>query len=204
MNAVPAIGQGFDAHRFAEDPARQLWLAGLLWDGVGIEGDSDGDVAAHALIDALLSAAGMGDIGRLFGVGADAPGAGMHGCDMLRRTVDVLRSHGRMPSSASVVIIGNRPKIGRRREEAERALSDAVGCRVTVTATTTDHMGFTGRASAPTGDVIERNHADLSGYSPDSAGQRPHSPDSRASSSGISDDAATSRPWRSPRTASTT
>ena len=136
MNAVPAIGQGFDAHRFAEDPARQLWLAGLLWDGAGIEGDSDGDVAAHALIDALLSAAG---------VGADAPGAGMHGCDMLRRTVDVLRSHGRMPSSASVVIIGNRPKIGRRREEAERALSDAVGCRVTVTATTTDHMGFTGR-----------------------------------------------------------
>ena len=115
MNAVPAIGQGFDAHRFAEDPARQLWLAGLLWDGVGIEGDSDGDVAAHALIDALLSAAGMGDIGGLFGVGADAPGA------------------------------GNRPKIGRRREEAERALSDAVGCRVTVTATTTDHMGFTGR-----------------------------------------------------------
>ena len=69
----------------------------------------------------------------------------MHGCDMLRRTVDVLRSHGRMPSSASVVIIGNRPKIGRRREEAERALSDAVGCRGTVTATTTDHMGFTGR-----------------------------------------------------------
>ena len=125
MNAVPAIGQGFDAHRFAEDPARQLWLAGLLWDGVGIEGDSDGDVAAHALIDALLSAAGLGDIGGLFGVGADAPGAGMHGCDMLRRTVDVLRSHGRMPSSASVVIIGNRPKIGRRREEAERALSDA-------------------------------------------------------------------------------
>ena len=138
MNAVPAIGQGFDAHRFAEDPARQLWLAGLLWDGAGIEGDSDGDVAAHALIDALLSAAGLGDIGGLFGVGADAPGAGMHG-------VDVLRSHGRMPSSASVVIIGNRPKIGRRREEAERALSDAVGCRVTVTATTTDHMGFTGR-----------------------------------------------------------
>ena len=145
MNAVPAIGQGFDAHRFAEDPDRQLWLAGLLWDGVGIEGDSDGDVAAHALIDALLSAAGLGDIGGLFGVGADAPGAGMHGCAMLRRTVDVLRSHGRMPSSASVVIIGNRPKIGRRREEAERALSDAVGCRVTVTATTTDHMGFSGR-----------------------------------------------------------
>ena len=75
MNAVPAIGQGFDAHRFAEDPARQLWLAGLLWDGAGIEGDSDGDVAAHALIDALLSAAGLGDIGGLFGVGADAPGA---------------------------------------------------------------------------------------------------------------------------------
>ena len=71
------IGQGFDAHRFAShDAGKPLWLACLRWDGDGIEGDSDGDVAAHALIDALLSAAGLGDIGMLFGVGSDSAGAG--------------------------------------------------------------------------------------------------------------------------------
>lgn len=155
---TPMIGQGFDAHRFAEPGSRRpLWLAGLFWpvpegaDAVqaaryeGIEGDSDGDVAAHALIDALLSAAGLGDIGSLFGVGSDAHGAGMHGADMLRETVAHLTKHGFTPVSASVAVIGNRPKIGTRRAEAETALSEAVGCRVSVTATTTDRMGFTGR-----------------------------------------------------------
>ncbi|NEG89370.1 2-C-methyl-D-erythritol 2,4-cyclodiphosphate synthase [Bifidobacterium aerophilum] len=140
------IGQGFDAHRFAEPGSqRQLWLAGLLWDGIGIEGDSDGDVAAHALIDALLSAAHLGDIGMLFGVGARSAGAGRHGEAMLRDTVAYLREHGFEPDSASVALIGNRPKIGPRRIEAERVLSDAVGCQVSLTATTTDGMGFTGR-----------------------------------------------------------
>lgn len=140
------IGQGFDAHRFADsDSDRPLWLAGLLWDGAGIEGDSDGDVAAHALIDALLSASHLGDIGTLFGVGADSAGAGRHGADMLAQTVHYLHEHGYMPVSASVAIIGNRPKIGPHRAEAEAALSAAVGCRVSLTATTTDHMGFTGR-----------------------------------------------------------
>lgn len=140
------IGQGFDAHRFADlDSDRPLWLAGLLWDGVGIEGDSDGDVAAHALIDALLSASHLGDIGTLFGVGADSAGAGRHGTDMLAQTVHYLREHGYKPVSASVAIIGNRPKIGPHRSEAEVTLSTAVGCQVSLTATTTDHMGFTGR-----------------------------------------------------------
>ena len=87
------VGQGFDAHRFAASGSRrELWLAGLYWPVPenaapaeaaryeGIEGDSDGDVAAHALIDALLAAAGLGDIGSLFGVGSHAHGAGMHGC----------------------------------------------------------------------------------------------------------------------------
>ncbi|WP_152209577.1 2-C-methyl-D-erythritol 2,4-cyclodiphosphate synthase [Bifidobacterium cebidarum] len=152
------IGQGFDAHRFAPaGTGRPLWVAGLHWpvpEGAddaqaaryeGIEGDSDGDVAAHALIDALLSAAGLGDIGLLFGVGAEAHGAGMHGVDMLRETAAYLAAQGFTPTSASVVIVGNRPKIGARRDEAEAVLSEAVGCRVSVTATTTDHMGFTGR-----------------------------------------------------------
>lgn len=139
------IGQGFDAHRFASrDAGKPLWLACLCWDGDGIEGDSDGDVAAHALIDALLSAARLGDIGTLFGVGSQSDGAGKHGAEMLQTTVDYLNEHGMRPSSASVVVIANRPKIGKRREEAERALSEAVGCDVSLTATTTDGMGFTG------------------------------------------------------------
>ena len=139
------IGQGFDAHRFApEGSGRELWLAGLLWDGEGIEGDSDGDVAAHALIDALLAAAGLGDIGSLFGVGSSSRGVGMHGAPMLVETVTYLREHGYAPSSASVVVVGNRPKVGKRRAEAEEALSKAVGCPVSLTATTTDRMGFTG------------------------------------------------------------
>lgn len=139
------IGQGFDAHRFtSHDAGKPLWLACLLWDGDGIEGDSDGDAAAHALIDALLSAAGLGDIGMLFGVGATSAGAGGRGDEMLEKTVDYLRAHGMRPVSASVVIIANRPKIGKRRAEAQQALSRAVGCEVSLTATTTDGMGFTG------------------------------------------------------------
>ena len=139
------IGQGFDAHRFAShDAGKPLWLACLRWDGDGIEGDSDGDVAAHALIDALLSAAGLGDIGMLFGVGSDSAGAGKHGDEMLRATVAYLRAHGMRPASASVVGVANRPKIGKRRDEAQQALSHAIGCEVSLTATTTDGMGFTG------------------------------------------------------------
>ena len=153
------IGQGFDAHRFAPaGSGRELWIAGLYWPASdscseadaakyeGIEGDSDGDVAAHALIDALLAAARLGDIGSLFGVGADAHGAGMHGIDMLQ---EVVAHRGIQRVYAGIgrrwAIIGNRPKIGTRRAEAEAALSAAVGCPVSVTATTTDHMGFTGR-----------------------------------------------------------
>ena len=120
------VGQGFDAHRFAASGSgRELWLAGLYWPVPenaapaaryeGIEGDSDGDVAAHALIDALLAAAGLGDIGSLFGVGSHAHGAGMHGSDMLRETVAHIADSGYRPVSASVAIVGNRPKIGTRR-----------------------------------------------------------------------------------------
>ena len=145
MSAHTSIGQGFDAHRFSDDPSRELWMACLRWDGRGIEGDSDGDVAAHALVDALLSAAGLGDIGGLFGVGADSAGAGAHGAAMLEHTAAHLRAHGWTPVSASVVLVGNRPKVGPRRDEAQRAMSAAVGCPVSLTATTTDGMGFTGR-----------------------------------------------------------
>lgn len=138
-------GMGFDAHRFAQDD-RPLWLSCLQWDGTGIEGDSDGDVAAHAVIDALLSAAGLGDIGTLFGVGAQSQGCGMHGAAMMRHTVEVLREHGWRPNSISVVIIGNRPHFSARRDEAQHAMSQATGCPVSISATTTDGMGFTGRS----------------------------------------------------------
>ena len=142
------IGQGCDAHRFAQvDSGCDLWLAGLQWGGehAGLEGDSDGDVAVHALIDALLSAAGLGDIGSLFGVGANAHGANMHGADMLRETVEHLHAHGATVQSASITIVGNRPNISSRRVEAQTVLSQLVGCPVSLTATTTDRMGFTGR-----------------------------------------------------------
>ncbi|ATU20864.1 2-C-methyl-D-erythritol 2,4-cyclodiphosphate synthase [Bifidobacterium choerinum] len=145
MSAEPRCGLGFDAHRFSCDAGRPLFLATLRWDGAGVDGDSDGDVAVHALIDALLAAAGLGDIGTLFGVGAASRGAGMHGDMMLAETVRHLRENGCAPSSASVTVVGNRPKIGPRRRQAEDAMSAICGCRVALTATTTDGMGFTGR-----------------------------------------------------------
>ncbi|KAB8297585.1 2-C-methyl-D-erythritol 2,4-cyclodiphosphate synthase [Bifidobacterium apri] len=158
MPNVPRVGIGFDAHRFAQD-SRPLWLACLEWEGIGIEGDSDGDVAAHALIDALLSAAGLGDIGMLFGVGADSAGAGAHGFDMLQTTRDTLRKHGFMALNASVVVIGNRPKMSAKRRQAEQMMSHAAGCPVSITATTTDGMGFTGAgeglAAMATAMVVE-------------------------------------------------
>ncbi|MEE1295333.1 MAG: 2-C-methyl-D-erythritol 2,4-cyclodiphosphate synthase [Bifidobacterium sp.] len=144
MSGTLATGLGFDAHRFASDP-RPLYLATLEWDGTGIEGDSDGDVAVHALVDAYCSAAGLGDIGTVFGVGPDSLGAGMHGDAMLRHVMDLLAARGCAPASASVVVVGNRPKIGPRRAEAQEALCAILGCPVSLTATTTDGMGFTGR-----------------------------------------------------------
>ncbi len=101
----------------------------LRWDGDGIEGDSDGDVAAHALIDALLSAAGLGDIGVL-SVSVPIPPVPASTATMLRATVAYLRAHGMRPVSASVVVVANGPKIGKRRDEAQQALSHAIGCEV--------------------------------------------------------------------------
>ena len=139
-------GMGFDAHRFsAVDSGRPLCVACLEWPGVGLEGDSDGDVAAHALIDAVLSAAMLGDIGGFAGLGPDSPGAGASGRELLMRCADEVGSHGLMIESASVVVIGNRPRIGERRILAEKVMSRCLGCAVSLTATTTDAMGFTGR-----------------------------------------------------------
>ncbi|MDD6461610.1 MAG: 2-C-methyl-D-erythritol 2,4-cyclodiphosphate synthase [Bifidobacteriaceae bacterium] len=155
MNLLQAVrvGQGFDAHRFAipsGETSRELWLACIRWTddearGVpGLEGDSDGDVAAHALIDAMLSACDLGDIGGFFGVGAASDGAGKHGAPMLRTVAHACREAGWTFANATVTVIGNNPHIGAHRAEAARAMSDAAGMPVSLLATTTDHMGFTG------------------------------------------------------------
>lgn len=142
---VPRTGIGVDVHAYADDD-RVLSLACLTWpDERGIEGHSDGDVAAHAVCDALLAAAGLGDLGTQFGV--DRPEMkGATGTDMLKDVLNTLRTNGFRIGNVSVQIVGNRPKVGPRREEAQRAMSAALGgAPVSVSATTTDYLGFLGR-----------------------------------------------------------
>lgn len=132
-------------------PSRELWLACIRWTddearGVaGFEGDSDGDVAAHALIDAMLSACDMGDIGSFFGVGASSRGAGLHGAPMLREVAAACSKEGWRFANGCVTIVGNEPHVSRHRDDAARAMSAAAGFPVRITATTSDGMGFTGR-----------------------------------------------------------
>ncbi|QWL28664.1 2-C-methyl-D-erythritol 2,4-cyclodiphosphate synthase [Rathayibacter toxicus] len=139
----PRVGVGTDVHAF--DESSPLWLAGLHWPGEpGLSGHSDGDPVAHAICDALLAAAGIGDLGSRFGT-ADPRFEDAHADVFLRATRDLVEAAGFTIGNIAVQLIGNRPRFSPRREQAQRVLSDLLDAPVSVSATTSDALGFTGR-----------------------------------------------------------
>ena len=137
------VGLGVDAHAFEDGVP--LVLAGVVFESPrGLAGHSDGDVVTHALIDAVLGAAGLGDIGSLFPSDGSSP-AGVSSLDLLQGALDQVRQAGWSVVNGDCILIGQEPRIADRRGEMESVLTDLVGAPVTVRATTTDHLGFTGR-----------------------------------------------------------
>lgn len=144
--ALPRVGIGTDVHAFAQDGSdRELWIAGLRWPGEpALAGHSDADVACHAACDALLSAAGIGDLGTHFGT-SRPEWAGASGCSLLRESARLVRAAGFAIGSVSIQVIGNRPRLSTRRGEAAALLTDTLGAPVSLSGTTTDGLGLTGR-----------------------------------------------------------
>ena len=136
------VGTAFDAHQIQAGKA--CWIAGILHEGQdGCEGHSDGDVVSHAIVDAVLSASGLGDLGSFVGVGRPEYD-GVRGVELLQELKELIEIQGHRVVNVSAQLIGQTPKMGPVREESERVLSEALGAPVSVSATTTDHMGFTG------------------------------------------------------------
>lgn len=142
---IPLVGIGVDVHAFEEDGnVRALWLAGLEWPGErALSGHSDGDAVAHAACDALFSASGVGDLGTHFGT-SRPEFKGASGVTLLKEAARIVREAGFEIGNVAVQFVGNRPKFGPRREEANRVLSEAAGAKVNVTATTSDGLGYEG------------------------------------------------------------
>lgn len=139
-------GIGTDVHRFSSNPEKPLYLGTIIWEGeTGLEGHSDGDALSHAIVDALLSAAGLGDIGTVFGVD-DEKYAGANGRVFIEGALAKLAEHGWSVVNVSAQLIGNRPKVAPKRVEVERALSEIIGAPVSLGATTTDGLGFLGNS----------------------------------------------------------